>query len=306
MSIPASLAKHLELLLGESIRFGIPASRLTSFRIGGPVYGLADIHDVDRLDTFLTFLQEASVPFLVLGRGTNVLFSDNGYDGVVIRLAGSFHRIEVDGDRHVWAGAAVRMPRLAMKSIQKGLSGLEHLAVIPGCVGGGVVQNAGSGGCEIQSCLDIVRVYEPSGKRLLDFTPRSLEMDYRHSMFKRRKDLIVLGASFRLTEGDRDEMTYDVRKMVMNRKNTLPLSFPNAGSIFKRPAPGISPGRLIEDAGCKGLTVGGAMVSHKHANFIVNAGNATSSDVMALIDMVVERVSRTCGIKLETEIEVLG
>ena len=287
----------LRELLGDAVSFDVPLAPKTSMRVGGPAAAFATVKDVDTLAELLKFCTSESVTWTMLGLGSNVLVNDAGFPGLVVRLGGDFTRITVTKTL-LRAGGAAPMVAVCREAGKAGLSGAEALVGIPGTVGGAVRMNAGTN-VEIG---DLVRRIEVvvAGEDMQTYTLP--QFAYRSSTLDRRT--VVCAAELELREGDTSSVQAELLRHIERRNATQPLELPNSGSIFRNP-PGDYAARLIESAGCKGLRMGGAQVSEKHANFIVNRGGATCADVLALIDAVRETVKRTHGVDLELEVHIL-
>ncbi len=299
-----TVSTHLDLktalsgIRGEVV-FAAPLAALTSLGIGGPADALvspADVHDVCRI---VRQAQMARIPVMALG-GTNLLVQDGGIRGIVLSL-GHLAAIEREDTRLVFAEAGVRMPVLLGFAVHHGLSGLEWAAGIPGTVGGAVVMNAGTKLGVMQDCLDAIQMVDPEG-RLVTYAAADVAFAYRSVSLP---EGVVVGAWLRLTPASRETIDSRTKSYLQYRKQSQPLSQPNAGSVFKNPQ-GTTAGRLIEEAGLKGHRVGDAEVSTKHANFIVNLGQARSTDVLRLIETVQQAVFRRTGTMLELEWKVVG
>ena len=263
-------------------------SEHTTFRCGGPADRLVIAENKEQL------LEALKLPRpMILGNGSNVLFSDAGYRGTVIKLGGDFLKLSVRGGV-VRAGAGVLLASAAKAACAKGLTGFEFATGIPGSVGGGIYMNAGAyGGTIADVCFEVESI--PS----ID----TFDFSYRHSAFM-EKGAIVLSAAFRLKKGDPEEINAKVMELTAQRKAKQPLSYPSAGSFFKRPD-GYFAGKLIEDAGLKGKSVGGAQVSELHAGFLINRGGASSSDVIALMHLVQKTVFDRFGVELVPEVRII-
>lgn len=273
----------------------------TSYRIGGPADVYACPRDLDDIRTLLEIAGKRNLPWFVIGEGTNLLISDAGFRGIVMDLTESFNQIDSKGTC-VTVGAGVRMWDLLRYCTKFGLSGLEQLAGIPGQLGGAVILNAGAFGEEIFNTIRTVSFISPSG--LIETRERrDIHPGYRKTDLP--GDIVVFEAELKLRNGNTTDIQAVQDKILKKRRDKQPLSLPSAGSVFKRPQ-GDYAGRLIEAAGCKGLRIGDAMVSRKHANFIVNVHLATAADVRRLIAEVRERVFKMSGVRLETEIHFLG
>lgn len=283
------------------ILFNEMLSGHTSFRIGGP----ADVYifpkDAGDIRAVLEIADNESVPWFVIGEGSNLLVSDDGFRGVVLDLSETFNQIDSQG-AGVTAGAGVLLWDLLRYCMEFGLSGLENLTGIPGQVGGAIMLNAGAFEEEIFNRIQSVKWISPSG--IIESRDRKdIHPGYRKTDLPR--NIVILEADFALRNGNTADIQKVQQQILKKRRDTQPLSLPSAGSVFKRPS-GDYAGRLIEEAGCKGLRIGDAMVSRKHANFIVNVHLASALDVMRLITEVKERVFKQSGIVLEPEIHFLG
>lgn len=277
-------------------------ARHTTFRIGGPADVLAWPEDREDVAAVIGFARERGLPLTVLGRGSNVLVPDEGVRGLVISLERAADWVCFDG-RDVEAGAGYPLPLLVREAARRGLAGLEGLAGVPGSVGGALAMNAGAGGYSIGGVTVSVEVIDRNG-RIHRLSRDDMVFGYRSSRLQ-AGDLVALSARFRLSPGDPEAIVSVIERYGRRRRETQPLEHPNAGSIFKNP-PGDSAGRLIEAAGCKGLRAGGAKVSERHANFIINTGGATAADVLSLMATVYRRVLDAFGVRLQAEIRLLG
>jgi UDP-N-acetylmuramate dehydrogenase len=280
---------------------GEPLSRHTSWHIGGPADYFLAVSTTDDLIEGALAAREQGLPVFILGGGTNLLVGDDGIRGVVIH--NEVDETKVDGTRIIATGG-VTMAHVAAVAGRSGIGGLEFAATIPGTVGGAVHGNAGAFGTETKDVVEEVALFDPAaGVRIVD--ARELAFRYRYSALKDRPELIVLQATFRGVPSDRATVVAKIKEMANARMQKQPLRLPNCGSVFKNP-PGDHAGRLVEAAGLKGLRVGGAVVSEKHGNFIVNDSDATAADVRALIEEVQRRVFETFGVRLEPEVEFVG
>ncbi len=285
--------------LRGAVAFDAPLEAVTSLRIGGAADALVMPADVDDVCRIVRQAYAAHVPIMTLG-GTNLLVQDGGVRGVVLSLS-NMVTMTRDGDALICAEAGVRMPRLMGFAASHGLSGLEWAAGIPGTVGGAVAMNAGTALGEMRHCLETIQMVNPRG-RILTYAADDLAFAYRHVNLP---EGVVVGAWLRLTPAPRARIASSVKSYLRHRKDSQPLSQPNAGSVFKNP-PQTTAGRLIEEAGLKGYRVGDAQVSTKHANFLVNLGRARASDMLRLIVKIQRDVFRRTGIMLELEWKVVG
>ena len=280
-----------------------PLSRHCSFRIGGPARRMAFPHTAEQMVLLQSFAAECGAKPLLIGNGTNILFPDAGLDRLVIQTGEltELKQGEVEGE--IIAQAGVSLAKLANFACANGLTGLEFAHGIPGSVGGAVSMNAGAYGGEMKDVLQGASILFPDeGIRFL--TCEELDLSYRHSILTDHPDAIVLYAVFRLEKGNSTEIRAKMDELMAKRKATQPLEYPSAGSTFKRPT-GYFAGGLIEQAGLKGLTVGDAQISDKHAGFLINRGKATGADVRNLIREVQERVMAHSGVMLEPEVKII-
>lgn len=291
--------------LGESLSGAVHAdeamSRHTTYHIGGSAAVFAECDTIADVASALTILAEEDVPWTVLGKGSNILVSDSGYPGAVLVLGRDFKRHSVD-ETCIRAGAGVLLAVVVQDAFRKGLAGLEFAVGVPGTVGGAIAMNAGSREEWIGSIVDTVTIYEPS-TGLVGLRGSQIGWGYRTSGLAGRG--IVLEASLRMEVAEPDVIRRVMEASLNRRKRSQPLGMPSAGSVFVNPV-GDSAGRLIEEAGLKGTRVGGAQISEVHANFIVNTGNATASDVIGLIRTTRDTIKDRYGIELEPEIRFLG
>ena len=287
----------LAVVLGPGVKTDEPLAPKTSMRVGGPAAAYVEIKDAKHLVAALGFCDAERIAWTVIGLGSNLIVRDDGFAGLVVKLAGEFTRTTVDGLR-IRAGGALPVVSLCREAAKHGLTGAEGLVGIPGTVGGAVRMNAGTD-VEIGDLVDRVEVVI-AGEPLHAFTKP--EFAYRRTTLDRRA--VVCAAELVLERGDPREVQTELRRRIDRRNATQPLELPNSGSMFRNP-PGDYAARLIEAAGCKGWRVGGAEVSSKHANFIVNRGGATCHDVLALIERVRDAVRSDSGVQLEMEVHVL-
>ena len=283
------------------IREWEPMARHTTFRIGGPVRLMALPKTVGEAKKALQAAGEREIVPFFLGNGSNLLVADEGYDGFVLKLTGEMDQIQ-EINCHLVAGSAVLLSRLAVAALGRGLTGLEFAHGIPGSLGGAVTMNAGAYEGEMAQVISSVTCLTRTGE--VETVPAAdCGFSYRRSAFSGGTRLI-LRAEFSLSQGDPEEIRAKMEDLARRRKEKQPLEYPSAGSMFKRPA-GHFAAALIEQCGLKGLTVGGAQVSEKHAGFVINRGGATCADVLALVDQVKERVLQQTGVELEMEVRVL-
>lgn len=287
--------------MSGAVRTNEPMSRHTTFRIGGPAALLLECATPADLGVATTVLAEEGLAWTVLGKGSNVLVSDSGYEGAVIALGRDFKRHALDGD-HLRTGAAVIFAAVVQDAFKLGLSGLEFGVGIPGTVGGALAMNAGSRDEWIGGIVESVTLHVP-GAGLTRLRGSEVSWGYRMTDLPTRG--IIVECVLRVTESDEVDIRRSMEASLRRRKRTQPLGLPSAGSVFVNPE-GDSAGRLIEAAGLKGARVGGAQISDLHANYIVNTGGATAEDVVALIRLAREAVKDSNGIELRPEIRFLG
>ena len=279
-----------------------PMARHTSFRVGGPVKLMALPRTaVQAAEAVRTAAGLGVVPFY-MGNGSNLLVSDAGYDGFIVKPAGELDLVREENGR-LAAGSAVLLSRLANTALNRGLTGLEFAHGIPGSLGGGVTMNAGAYGGELCQVISSVTCLNLSGE-VETIPAERCAFSYRHSAFSGGERLI-LGAEFLLQQGERNEIKARMDELARRRREKQPLEYPSAGSTFKRPT-GYFAAALIEECGLKGHTIGGAQVSEKHAGFLINKDGATCDDLRKLIDYVRETVLRERGVLLELEVKTLG
>ncbi len=290
------LGEQVEILVAE------PMKNHTTFRIGGPADALALPKTPEEVAEVVRFCHEHAQSYYVLGNGSNLLVSDEGYRGLVLQLYRNFNDIQVNGET-ITVQSGAMLAAVARTAYQTGLTGLEFASGIPGTIGGAVVMNAGAYGGEMKNVLKEVTVLTKEGEVLV-IPAKALELGYRTSVIP-KNGWIVLGAVLQLKKGDQEHILARMEELKEQRITKQPLDLPSAGSTFKRPE-GYFAGKLIMDAGLRGFTVGGAQVSEKHCGFVVNRGNATAADVWELICEVKRRVKEMTGVELEPEVKLLG
>lgn len=288
-------------LIKGRVLFDAPMRQFTSIKVGGPADSLFFPKDVDELRKLVRYARRKSIPFFILGKGTNLVVRDKGVRGWVISLTQGMKKIQLNGEV-VEAEGGLPLQRLVQFTIQKGLTGLEPFFGIPGTVGGGLAMNAGAWGAELKDVLRSITLMKDDGEVVERSRPR-LKFSYR------RLDLpsswIILKGRFQLKKGKKEEILERVKSYSEMRKRTQPLDSPSAGSIFKNPKEGPA-GKWIEEAGLKGFRMGQAMISDRHANFIINLGKATAGEVIDLMELVERKIYEKKGISLEREVKVVG
>lgn len=276
-----------------------PLAKYTSMRVGGPADYYLEPADKFDLVEMIQYLRKQNFPYMMLGRGSNLLISDEGVRGAVINLEAGLSHVTMEGDLVV-AESGVHLTKFVDFCIHNSLAGVEMLAGIPGSVGGAVIMNAGAHGGEIADHLVEVEVFR--GSDIVKVKKEHAGFAYRTSGFTGD---VVLSASFRLPTGNKEELLNRRRELILKRNISQPLNLPNSGSMFKNP-PGTFAAKLIEQAGLKGKRVGNAQISEKHANFMVNLGDAKAADIMTLINLVRRTVHQNTGVLLELEVKLIG
>lgn len=287
----------------ERILPGAPMSRYTTFRAGGTADVLVDVASAEDISVALRAARRVGVPVTVIGNGSNLLVRDGGIRGLVLHISGSFAGIRRKGDCLI-AQSGAMLSACARLAQREGLAGLAELAGVPGTIGGGVIMNAGAYGRELSQVVTRVDTIALSDDKPLVFEGDALGFAYRHSAMM-DAGVIVTEVAMRLTPGDPEAIAARMEETARMRRDKQPLEYPSAGSTFKRPA-GDFAARLIDECGLRGLRTGDAQVSEKHAGFIVNLGQASASDILALMDEVQRRVLEATGVHLEPEVRILG
>ncbi len=283
----------------SDVRFGEPMNRYTYYRIGGPAEIYAVPRDTEELNAIINVCKENNIEYFILGKGSNLLVSDSGYEGCVIDMSVNFTDVIAD-EGLIAAGSGCLLSSAARTAAESSITGFEELAGIPGTVGGALVMNAGCYGKEISELVHTVEILKEG--KVIRLNREEIGFGYRHSSLKGE---IIIGAVFKLNNGDKEQITEKMNEYSVLRRSKQPLSLPSCGSVFKRPSEGYA-GKYIEDCGLKGKTIGGAMISDLHAGFIVNTGNASASDVLGLIKLIKKEVVAKFGVRLEEEVIYLG
>lgn len=291
-------------IMGENIQFDRAMSEYTTFRIGGKADAICFVQGLGELQQVFSYLNKEKIPYLLVGKGSNLLVRDGGFKGAVIIMRGQLATIKQHekNDRMVLAGGGLTLRDLVRFCSQRGLGGLEFLSGIPGTVGGAVTMNAGAFGRAMGDVVQQVDLVTPEG----EFTSRNrsdLTFSYRESSIE--EGSLVVRASLQCSQETSQIVSGRVAEYLTRRKVAQPLDYPSAGSVFRNP-PNDHAGRLIEQAGLKGKKIGGAMISPKHANYIVNTGGAQAEDILRLMEMAKEKVREATGVELEPEIKVVG
>lgn len=294
--------KFISALGKERVIFDEPMSKHTTFRIGGPADLFAMPETYEQIGGILKLCKAENLPFFVLGNGSNLLVSDQGYRGVIIQMDRNMQDIRLEGEE-IHAGSGALLSSIAVEARNASLTGFEFAGGIPGTLGGACVMNAGAYGGEMKDVLKEVTVMTRDGE-ILTIPAEKLEMGYRTSVIK-KNGYLVLEAAISLKKGDEEAIRARMKELSDLRIQKQPLELPSAGSTFTRPE-GYFAGKLIMDSGLRGCRIGGAQVSEKHCGFVVNAGGATAGDVKALMDHVIQVVKEKYGVTLEPEVKFLG
>lgn len=315
MVLDSDSKKWLTSLLGSNVKFDEPMSKHTSLRVGGPAEAFAVPEDFAALQSLITWAWQKSVPYLIVGDGTNLLVTDGGIRGIVIVLTKCLKEITQTGrtKEHIMITAmtGVRLQTLCNYAITHGLAGLNFALGIPGTVGGGIMMNAGTAYGQIANVLEAVTVLMPTGatktvtKQGLKFSYRHLALNMQPNHNNANQPVLIDGA-FALLPSNPQKLKVEAQEIIKWRKQNHPVGIPSAGCFFKNPATGKTAGELIDLAGLKGKAIGGAEVSTKHANFLVNTGQASAADFMTLMELVQETVSKKFNTDLEREVKIVG
>ena len=296
------------ILAPEQIHVNEKMSAHTTFRVGGEADIFVEIRTAAQLRNAVATLGaegfcEPGKDYFILGNGSNVLVSDSGIRGIVLHLSKKYGKIAPDGASHLVCEAGASLAAIAQKACECGLTGFEFAAGIPGSLGGAIVMNAGAYDGEMRHVVERVRLMAPDGT-ITEKNTEEMHFSYRHSILK-EEPLIVVDARIALSPGSRQDIRAKMEELAARRREKQPLEYPSAGSTFKRPA-GHFAAKLIDDAGLRGYSVGGAQVSEKHCGFVVNRGGATAADIYTLIAQVQERVAQSSRVSIEPEVILLG
>lgn len=308
-----------------NIQKNIPLAPMTSFRIGGPAKYFVEAHGADEICEAIKYANDKNLPYFILGGGSNLLVSDNGFEGLVIKIKAS--EIHLDEEKQtITAEAGVSLANVVKKAAEAGLDGLQWAAGIPGTIGGAVRGNARAFGKNMAAIVKSVEVFDADEKKIKNFNNDECEFNYEGSIFKKNRNLAVILVKMKLKNGDREKIQKEIKETILKRRTVQPQGFGSAGSFFLNPVVtneklrkefererGITckddklpAGWIIEQAGLRGKKIGGAMMSEKHGNFLVNTGNAKAEDVIMLSSFVKQQVRDKFGIQLESEVQLLG
>lgn len=303
MSSMKEIIEELEKMNIGKIECDVSLDKFTTYRVGGIAAAIVYPKNVDNLKKLLEKIKSNNIPYKILGFGSNLLFSNKRYDGILIKLD-EFDDVEFFSSNKVRVGAGYSLAKLSMQTAKKGLAGLEFAAGIPGTIGGAVFMNAGAYKSDMGYIVQDVTVLTPELK-IIKLENREMNFHYRTSFLQTHPGYICLEAVLRLDKGDKAAIEEVIRDRRKRRMESQPLNYPSAGSVFRNPE-GMFAGKLIEDLGLKGFQIGGAMVSEKHANFIINYDHASSDDIKNLIDYVREKVREEYKVELKVEQEFVN
>lgn len=290
------------IITDEQIKLEEPMKNHTTFRIGGPAEIFVTPGSIGEVRDIIAVCRKQAVPYYVMGNGSNLLVSDRGYEGVIIQIFKEMNEIRIEGDT-VAAQAGALLSAIANRALEEGLAGFEFASGIPGTLGGACIMNAGAYGGEMKDVVREVTLLTPEGE-IRDVPGEQMEFGYRTSMAA-RTGAVILAARIQLRRDDQEAIRARMEELREKRVSKQPLEYPSAGSTFKRPE-GYFAGKLIQDAGLRGFTVGKAQVSEKHCGFVVNKGQATAADVAELMRRVSDKVEEQFGVRLEPEVKRLG
>jgi len=292
-----------EILDGKNILWQEPMSAHTTFHVGGPADCFVTPVTEQEVSAVLRLFSNEKEPFFILGNGSNLLVSDQGYRGTIIQFAGNYNEITIKGDRII-AQAGALLSEIAQRAYGQGLTGIEFASGIPGTLGGAAVMNAGAYDGEMKQVIEAVRLFDLQSGSIICKGNEEMKFGYRRSLLK-EQPMLALEVTLKLQGGDPIKIKERMEELKASRAAKQPLEYPSAGSTFKRPE-GYFAGKLIHDTGLQGYRVGGAMISEKHSGFVINAGDATAADVLALIRSVREKVYERFHVLLEPEVCMLG
>ena len=300
---------NCDIIINNAIELGCkviknePLKNHTTFKVGGECNALIHINNIENCSTLIRLCNENQVPYIVIGKGSNLIVDDNGYNGIVLLMGNDFSNITVLDDTTIICDAGTSLASACIYAYENGLTGLEFAWGIPGTIGGAVYMNAGAYGGEIADIIVSAEYLDSTG-RLLSINKNKMQLSYRYSIFS-DNDYVITKAIIKLKKGDKTEVKAKMDELMQRRKDKQPLDFPSAGSTFKRPE-GSFASLLIDQCGLKGLSIGGAQVSTKHSGFVINTGNATSRDILSLVEKVKEIVKEKTGYVLECEPKIIS
>ena len=290
----------------DRIQYNVPMKNYTSFKIGGPAECLIKVQTIEEIQEILQIVHQNNIPLTIIGNGSNILVSDKGIKGIVLKI--DIKKLEIDEKEEnqffVTVGSGNKLGEIAQKLLPKEIQGFEFAAGIPGTIGGAIRMNAGAHGLEMKDIVKTISYIDKKDMKLYTINKEAAKFEYRNSIFSNDKYIIV-EATMQLEKGKKEEIQKKMQEYANFRKEKQPLEYPSAGSTFKRGSDFIT-AKLIDECGLKGYQIGGAQISEKHAGFIVNKGDATARDVIELMKYVKEQVYYKFKKKIEAEIEIIG
>ena len=295
--------KEIRNMLSSHISFDAPLAEYTTFGVGGPAKCMIYPDNRNELSTLLKYVNSNKIPAIFIGSGSNLLIWDKGFEGIVISLRKTFKELLIKANLTIAVQSGVMLGTMVKKARKYNICGLESLVGVPGTVGGAIMMNAGAFGGEISNYFFEAKTMTLDGD-IKTYAKEDVQFSYRHSTFPENE--ILIEAIFKCKKGNPDKILEEQKKLSQIRKSTQPLNYRSAGSIFKNPSKKLAAGYLIEQAGLKGINYGGASISDKHANFIVNRGNATAADIFHLIVLIRKKVAEEYNINLELEVKLIG
>ena len=281
----------------------VDMKEFTSFKAGGKAREMVILESAAELAEILQEIHKQKKRYIVLGNGSNTLIKDAGFDGTVVKLGETFNKVSVEGDRLI-CGTGALMSVVAKTALSADLAGFEFASGIPGSIGGAIFMNAGAYGGEMKDIVESVTLVKNDGSEVLTVDAADMDLSYRHSILEETGDVAVT-VTLKLKKGNHDEIAAQMAELTKRRNEKQPVQYPSAGSFFKRPE-GYFAGKLIQDAGLKGTTIGGAQVSELHSGFIINRGGATATDIIDLMHLVQNTVYDKFGVRLEPEVRIIG
>lgn len=288
--------------IAQNVSFNEPMKNHTTFKIGGPADVFIEAVSVEEIKNIAQYCKEKNIPYMIMGNGSNMLVGDKGIRGVVIQVSKLMNNVDIEGET-VTAEAGILMSGLASALLKAELTGFETMSGIPGTLGGGIYMNAGAYGGELKDIVESVTYIDKDGEIRTAYGDE-LDFSYRHSMFE-AGEYVILSCVMKLKKGNYEEIKSAMQDYNKRRNDKQPVSMPSAGSTFKRPE-GYFAGKLIQDCGLMGYSIGGAQVSEKHAGFVINKGDATAEDVLNLIKYIQDTVEEKFGVRLEPEVRLIG
>lgn len=298
------MSKSLEDVISkDKIKYNELMSKHTTMKVGGPVDIMVSPNTIEEIVDVIKYAKENNLPVKVIGNGSNVVVSDLGIEGIVIKLTCNMSNAMIDGE-HIIAVAGTSMPKVASIAKQNSLSGFEFACGIPGTIAGGVKMNAGAYGGQLEDVFVSCK-YLDNELNLKEIESKDMNFSYRHSIFAENPNYIILEVKLKLNKSNIEDIDKKMKENMLSRKTKQPLEYPSAGSVFRRPE-GYFVGKLIQDSGLRGVSVGGAQVSEKHTGFVINRENATCEDVRNLIKLIQKTVHEKFNVELKTEVEFIG